>query len=260
MSRNIYKIKKYKHFTELQEINYYKPLCCIIISNKLEKNEEFYKNLVSTLNFISFTSPYVCIYLFNKNKIKDSDEFKDIDENKPFFKMIFREIIHESFTMDLETFIPSITEIIKKVNNSIIHIIQQSFNKPRQMQPPIQSPENNNIETIVNKKEHTNIVNNECLNSNTSKKKDNVSYQSEKKKLNSNTSLNVESLNDISIQNNKNKKNNKKEQNEQKEQNESSENHSESLTDESDLSQNDELEQRIKELEKKRKILEKINN
>jgi hypothetical protein len=146
MSRNIYKIKKFKHFEELQEINFFRPLCCIILSKQIVKEKEFYKNLMTTLNVLAHSSPYVCIYIFNKDKIKDTEEFKDVDENKPFFKMIFRNIIHESFGTEMDNFIPTITEIIQKINISMIHRIKQSFDPPPQQppqenqQPPIQQP------------------------------------------------------------------------------------------------------------------------
>jgi DNA primase len=142
MSRNIYKIKKFKHFEELQEINFFRPLCCIILSKQIIKEKEFYKNLMTTLNVLAHSSPYVCIYIFNKDKIKDTEEFKDIDENKPFFKMIFRNIIHESFGTEMDNFIPTITEIIQKINISMIHRIKQSFDPPpqqNQQQPPQQN-------------------------------------------------------------------------------------------------------------------------
>jgi len=140
MSRNIYKIKKFKHFEELQEINFFRPLCCVILSNKIIKEKEFHKNLMTTLNVLAHSSPYICIYIFNKDKIKDTEEFKDIDENKPFFKMIFRNIIHESFGTEMDNFIPTITEIIQKINISMIHRIKQSFEPPPQQnqQQPIQ--------------------------------------------------------------------------------------------------------------------------
>ena len=140
MSRNIYKIKKFKHFEELQEINFFRPLCCVILSNKIIKEKEFHKNLMTTLNVLAHSSPYICIYIFNKDKIKDTEEFKDIDENKPFFKMIFRNIIHESFGTEMDNFIPTITEIIQKINISMIHRIKQSFDPPPQQnqQQPIQ--------------------------------------------------------------------------------------------------------------------------
>ena len=143
MSRNIYKIKKFKHFEELQEINFFRPLCCIILSKQIIKEKEFYKNLMTTLNVLAHSSPYVCIYIFNKDKIKDTEEFKDIDENKPFFKMIFRNIIHESFGTEMDNFIPTITEIIQKINISMIHRIKQSFDPPPQQQEPQQSPQEN---------------------------------------------------------------------------------------------------------------------
>ena len=160
MSRNIYKIKKFKHFEELQEINFFRPLCCIILSKQIVKEKEFYKNLMTTLNVLAHSSPYVCIYIFNKDKIKDTEEFKDIDENKPFFKMIFRNIIHESFGTEMDNFIPTITEIIQKINISMIHRIKQSFDPPPQQpsqenqqqsiqqnqQQPIQQNENNIIQ------------------------------------------------------------------------------------------------------------------
>ena len=142
MSRNIYKIKKFKHFEELQEINFFRPLCCVILSNKIIKEKEFHKNLMTTLNVLAHSSPYICIYIFNKDKIKDTEEFKDIDENKPFFKMIFRNIIHESFGTEMDNFIPTITEIIQKINISMIHRIKQSFDPPpqqNQQQPPQQN-------------------------------------------------------------------------------------------------------------------------
>ena len=144
MSRNIYKIKKFKHFEELQEINFFRPLCCIILSKQIVKEKEFYKNLMTTLNVLAHSSPYVCIYIFNKDKIKDTEEFKDIDENKPFFKMIFRNIIHESFGTEMDNFIPTITEIIQKINISMIHRIKQSFEHPPQQQENQQtSPQQN---------------------------------------------------------------------------------------------------------------------
>jgi len=143
MSRNIYKIKKFKHFEELQEINFFRPLCCIILSKQIVKEKEFYKNLMTTLNVLAHSSPYVCIYIFNKDKIKDTEEFKDIDENKPFFKMIFRNIIHESFGTEMDNFIPTITEIIQKINISMIHRIKQSFDPPPQQQEPQQPPQEN---------------------------------------------------------------------------------------------------------------------
>ena len=143
MSRNIYKIKKFKHFEELQEINFFRPLCCIILSKQIIKEKEFYKNLMTTLNVLAHSSPYVCIYIFNKDKIKDTEEFKDIDENKPFFKMIFRNIIHESFGTEMDNFIPTITEIIQKINISMIHRIKQSFDPPPQQQEPQQPPQEN---------------------------------------------------------------------------------------------------------------------
>ena len=139
MSRNIYKIKKFKHFEELQEINFFRPLCCIILSKQIVKEKEFYKNLMSTLNVLAHSSPYVCIYIFNKDKIKDTEEFKDIDENKPFFKMIFRNIIHESFGTEMDNFIPTITEIIQKINISMIHRIKQSFEPTPQQEEPQQN-------------------------------------------------------------------------------------------------------------------------
>jgi hypothetical protein len=143
MSRNIYKIKKFKHFEELQEINFFRPLCCVILSNKIIKEKEFHKNLMTTLNVLAHSSPYVCIYILNKDKIKDTEEFKDIDENKPFFKMIFRNIIHESFGTEMDNFIPTITEIIQKINISMIHRIKQSFDPPPQQQEPQQPPQEN---------------------------------------------------------------------------------------------------------------------
>jgi hypothetical protein len=143
MSRNIYKIKKFKHFEELQEINFFRPLCCVILSNKIIKEKEFHKNLMTTLNVLAHSSPYICIYIFNKDKIKDTEEFKDIDENKPFFKMIFRNIIHESFGTEMDNFIPTITEIIQKINISMIHRIKQSFDPPPQQQEPQQPPQEN---------------------------------------------------------------------------------------------------------------------
>jgi len=139
MSRNIYKIKKFKHFEELQEINFFRPLCCIILSKQIVKEKEFYKNLMTTLNVLAHSSPYVCIYIFNKDKIKDTEEFKDIDENKPFFKMIFRNIIHESFGTEMDNFIPTITEIIQKINISMIHRIKQSFEPTPQQEEPQQN-------------------------------------------------------------------------------------------------------------------------
>jgi len=95
--------------------------------------------LMTTLNVLAHSSPYVCIYIFNKDKIKDTEEFKDIDENKPFFKMIFRNIIHESFGTEMDNFIPTITEIIQKINISMIHRIKQSFEPTPQQEEPQQN-------------------------------------------------------------------------------------------------------------------------
>lgn len=171
MSRNIYKIKKFKHFEELQEINFFRPLCCVILSNKIIKEKEFHKNLMTTLNVLAHSSPYICIYIFNKDKIKDTEEFKDIDENKPFFKMIFRNIIHESFGTEMDNFIPTITEIIQKINISMIHRIKQSFEPPpqqNQQQPPQQQPPQQNQQQPIQQNENNIIQNNNVNNMNKS--------------------------------------------------------------------------------------------
>ena len=227
MSRNIYKIKKFKHFEELQEINFFRPLCCIILSKQIIKEKEFYKNLMTTLNVLAHSSPYVCIYIFNKDKIKDTEEFKDIDENKPFFKMIFRNIIHESFGTEMDNFIPTITEIIQKINISMIHRIKQSFDPPPQQQEPQQPPQENQQPPIQQNLQQP-------------------IQQNQQQPIQQNQQQTIQQNENNIIQNNNVNNMNK------------------SIDDESDsdveTSLDEETKKKLEELEKKRKILESLEN
>ena len=264
MSRNIYKIKKYKHFEELQEINFYKPLCCIVISNIIKNNKEFYKNLFTTLNFLAHTCPYICIYIFNKNKINDSNEFVNVDENKPFFKMVFKNIEHETITTDIDKFIPTITNVITKINDSIIFQIQKSLN------------ENNNNNNNNNTNEQNSNIQNNSNKSNIIQQNNN-----EKQKTKKNIDLNKNSKNKNKLNNiidNKNiKKENTKEEyikdykekefendeeiNEEEfeeSDNDNEDENDEDENDEDDISLDEELINNRLELERKRKILENL--
>ena len=228
MSRNIYKIKKFKHFEELQEINFFRPLCCIILSKQIVKEKEFYKNLMTTLNVLAHSSPYVCIYIFNKDKIKDTEEFKDIDENKPFFKMIFRNIIHESFGTEMDNFIPTITEIIQKINISMIHRIKQSFDPPPQQQEPQQPIQQNQQQQSIQQNQQQPI------------------QQNQQQPIQQNQQQPIQQNENNIIQNNNVNNMNK------------------SIDDESDsdveTSLDEETKKKLEELEKKRKILESLEN
>ena len=288
MSRNIYKIKNYKNFETLQERNFYKPLCCIVISTKIKNNKDFYNNLLSTLNFLAHTCPYICIYIFNKNKIKDSNEFENIDENKPFFKMVFKNIEHETITTDIDKFIPTITNIITKINHSIIFTIQKSLTNDNNQTN--NNPTNNN--SINNNQTNNNSINNNSINNNPTTKPN--KKNSKKSKLNENIKTNKiqnESNNNSKIENikNNNKKNdeqeinnkknkedeNDEEENEEEEKNnydeendEEEENNYDEENDEDDENNDDDEEDNItmddellnhrRELERRRKILENL--
>ena len=57
----MYKLKKFSHLTQFKEKNYFKPMCCILISNKLQENIEFYNILKSTLISLQNEKNYISI-------------------------------------------------------------------------------------------------------------------------------------------------------------------------------------------------------
>jgi len=245
MSRNIYKIKKFKHFEELQEINFFRPLCCIILSKKIVKEKEFYINLMTTLNVLAHSSPYICIYIFNKDKIKDTEEFKDIDENKPFFKMIFRNIIHESFGTEMDNFIPTITEIIQKINISMIHRIKQSFeHPPQQEEPPQENQQQQNQQQPPQENQQPPIQQNQQQ----------TLQQNQQPPIQQNQQQSPQQNQQQHIQQNENNIM----------QNNNVNNMNKSIDDETDSdvesSLDEETKKKLEELEKKRKILESLEN
>ena len=124
----MYKLKKISHLNQFKEKNYFKPMCCIIISNKLQKNIDFYKILKSTLISLQNDKNYISIYLINSDEFEDEHKtFNDLDKEKPYFLMFFRSIQYEFFSNPINEFIPNIVSKICSINDGYLANISKAL-------------------------------------------------------------------------------------------------------------------------------------
>ena len=132
----MYKLKKFSHLTQFKEKNYFKPMCCIIISNKLQENKEFYNILKTTLISLQNEKNYISIYLINSDNFEDDkNTFSDLYKDKPYFLMFFRSIQYEFFNNPINEFIPNIVSKICSINDGYLSNISKAFTKEKQEVP-----------------------------------------------------------------------------------------------------------------------------
>jgi hypothetical protein len=153
MSKNIYKIKKYKHLDEQIEINNFKPLIFVIINNTIENDKDYYHHFLEVLNESSKMCTYVCIYVIN------IDNFDNVNnnlipsklDNDVLVKMLVdgKMYIHSYYNKN--DFITNITITINNANESIKKIISDHFNNSKNDRPPEVSPvkEDKKIQSTV---------------------------------------------------------------------------------------------------------------
>jgi hypothetical protein len=147
----MYKLKKISHLLQFKEKNYFKPMCCIIISDKLEKNEEFFNILKKSLSSLQNDNNYIVIYLINSDKFEDEDKtYNDLDKDKPYFLMFFRSIQYEFFNNPINEFIPNIVSKICSINDGYLANISKAFASKEKQETVIPDEKK-----IVNIKEKT---------------------------------------------------------------------------------------------------------
>ena len=152
----MYKLKKISHLLQFKEKNYFKPMCCIIISNKLEENKEFYETLKNTLISIQNDKNYVAIYLINTDKFEDENKtYEELEKDKPYFLMFFRSIQYEFFNNPVNEFIPNIASKIYSINDGYLANIAKAFtSKDKKVEEVIDKKENISEKNSVVKKEN----------------------------------------------------------------------------------------------------------
>ena len=124
----MYKLKKISHLLQFKEKNYFKPMCCIIISNKLQENTEFYTMLKTTLISLQNDKNYISIYLINSDDFQDENNtYNELNKENPYFLMFFRSIQYEFFNNPVNDFIPNIVSKICSINDGYLANISKAF-------------------------------------------------------------------------------------------------------------------------------------
>jgi hypothetical protein len=250
----MYKLKKNSHLLQFKEKNYFKPMCCIIISNKLEENTNFYNMLKSTLIGLQYDKNYISIYLLNSDKFEDEHKtYNELDKEKPYFLMFFKSIQYEFFNNSINDFIPNIVSKICSINDGYLANISKAFTVVKEKvinEEIIKTVDNKNNDIIKNNKT------NDVIDSKNNKKK----ISPEKKETESKKILekiSKESYEEYDLSEEKSV--------ELLEQlSEDSENLSEKITNNSNNSSennmNNDIKKKQKLLKEKQKILQELNN
>ena len=157
----MYKLKKFSHLIQFKEKNYFKPMCCIVISNKLQKNIEFYNILKSTLIGLHNDKNYISIYLINSDQFEDENKtFNELEKDSPYFLMFFRSIQYEFFSKPINEFIPSIVSKICSINDGYLANISKALTvKDKKNQSETMDVSNTKLENkSENKLEHVSDI------------------------------------------------------------------------------------------------------
>ena len=127
MSKNIYRVTKKSDLDEIIKNNFLKPICIIFINDSISSN--LIDEIALTLKEIAKKNTYSMFLIVNLDKFIDNiNFFDDMKKNLPclisYFKGKQLVMIHEK-----ENFIPIITNVIDKINNSYIHKLTTLFNE-----------------------------------------------------------------------------------------------------------------------------------
>ena len=190
----MYKLKKFSHLTQFKEKNYFKPMCCIIISNQLQENKDFYNILKTTLISLQNEKNYISIYLINSDKFEDDkNTFSDLYKDKPYFLMFFRSIQYEFFNNPINEFIPNIVSKICSINDGYLANISKAFAVKEKQEVVNKNNKQDNLSVKNDKQEKQEKQENLSVKNN---KKKNTSVKNNKKE---NTSINKKNKKEIII-------------------------------------------------------------
>ena len=158
-------------------------MCCILISNKLQENIEFYNILKSTLISLQNEKNYISIYLINSDIFEDDNKtFSELDKEKPYFLMFFRSIQYEFFNNPINEFIPNIVSKICSINDGYLANISKAFTVKEKQEIPVKEDKKDNISVKNNNKDNISFKNNNKDNiSIKNNNKDNISVKNNKK-------------------------------------------------------------------------------
>jgi len=166
MSKNLYRVCKKSDLDELIKNNFFKPICIIFTTKKIEK--AFEDNIASLFKSLSKNNTYCLHLLINlDNFIDNINFFSEMRNNSPNFIAYFkgRQISSFSNTQNNnEIFLNSTKDIINKINSSYIQKLVVSFNQ-NEMEKDQKNNNNQNYENNkVNQNNHDEDDDNEEVN------------------------------------------------------------------------------------------------
>ena len=152
----MYKLKKFSHLTQFKEKNYFKPLCCILISNKLQENIEHLQSKKDRLTKDSKRFKKV-------NKVFKRLKRKLVNKQKDFFHKASKKVIDYCINNQIGKLIIGdikVKSIIKSSNNKI-NGLSKSTGISRFKTFLEYKSKNADIETILVNESYTSQIN--CL-------------------------------------------------------------------------------------------------